>query len=126
MAKLKKVLKKREGEFSYYRNCWLFSVSLSAMLIGERKAKRTRSWLIPQPLARIGLAQQSKVLHFRGRFVACCGGIRANGFVLPKLMARRRNKGGCAAKGLRVYSFFKSQKQGQTFIPSILSNTLIG
>ena len=79
MAKLKKVLKKRRGEFSSYRNCWLFHVSLSAMLIGKRKAKRTRSGLIPQPLARIGLAQQSKVLHFRGRFVACCGGIRANG-----------------------------------------------
>ena len=62
MAKLKKVLEKREGEFSSYRNCWLFSVSLSAMLIGERKAKRTRSWLIPQPLARIGLAQQSKAI----------------------------------------------------------------
>ena len=49
--------------------------------------------------------------------------IAANvGLVLPKLMARRRNKGGCAAKGLCVYSFFKSQKQGQTFIPSILCN----
>jgi len=78
MAKLKKVLKKREGEFSSYRNCLLFRVSLSATLIGERKAKRTRCWLIPQPLARIVQAQQSKVLPFRGRFVACCGGIRAN------------------------------------------------
>ena len=67
--------------------------------------------------------------HSKAAFLLRCGcrfKVVGNGLVLPKLMAQRRNKGGCAAKGLCVYSFFKSQKQGQTFIPSILCNTMIG